>query len=72
MKTIRFTQNINLAVTIEAEIPEDWDAHEFAKDYIMKITVDEPDDPMENGDGFSITELSLDGAETTETMVWDS
>lgn len=72
MKNIRFTQSINLSVTIEAQIPDDWDSDTFAEEFIVKITVDEPDDPADNGNGFTISELSLDGAETTDTTVWSA
>lgn len=72
MKTVRFTQSINLSVTVEAQIPEDWDSDTFAEEFIVKLTVDEPDDPADNGIGCIISELMLDGAETTDTTVWSA
>lgn len=73
MKNIRFTQNINLSVTIEAQVPNDWDdldTQAFANDWITSITVNEPDDSLENGEGFTVTEVSLDGAEVIDATVW--
>ena len=72
MKNIRFTQTIKISVTIEAEV-NDWDDLEtqaFANDWITNITVSEPDDSLENGTGFTITGMSLEGAEVIDATVW--
>lgn len=70
MKNIRFTQVISLSVTVEAEIPNDWDSDVFADEWITNVTVNEPDDPADNGDGFVVTGLHLDSAEVIDTTVW--
>lgn len=62
MKSIRFTQNINLNVEIEASVPDDWtdkDVKDFVTDCVVGITIDDPDDHLENGTEVDITSLIL-------------
>lgn len=68
MKNIRFTQSINMSVTVEVQVPNDWsdeNIHEFTKDFPVAIEVngiDEPDVVVES--------ISLDGAEITDAQLW--
>lgn len=68
MKKVRFTQNIILTVTVDVEMPDDWDSQEFADDWVCNITVDEPNDGFIGE--YTIHELVLDGAELTDATVW--
>lgn len=70
METIRFTQTVMVKVTVEAEVPMDWDdadIQHYEENCELNFTVnpvdswDEPED-----DEPVITSLSLDSAETTE------
>jgi hypothetical protein len=70
MNKIRFTQTIKLSVTVEAEIPSDWNADTFAEEWITNVTVSEPSDPAENGKGFIINQLSLDDTDLDDVEVW--
>ena len=74
MKNVRFTQSINLSVTIEATVPDDWtdeNINDFATDCVVGITIDDPDDSAYNGDGVTLTFLGLDGADVSEGIVWE-
>lgn len=75
MKNIRFTQSINLSVTIEASVPDDWtdeDIQEFTKECVVGITIDDPaDHPDYNGNDVTFEEFSLDGAEITDAILWE-
>lgn len=71
MKTIRFTQSINLSVTIEATVPDNLNEDEtfdFARDFPTLVTVDI--DPLFNDEEVTIDGISLDGAEVTDAQVW--
>jgi hypothetical protein len=70
MNKIRFTQTIKVNVTVEAEIPSDWNADTFAEEWITSITVGEPNDPADNGIGFNILQMSLDNADLDDVEVW--
>lgn len=75
MKTIRFTQSINLSVTIDAEVPDNWtddDIDDFVTDCHTYVNVDEPDDPAYNGRDVKLVSVHLDGAEITDGTLWDS
>lgn len=66
MKNVRFTQNINVCVTVEAQIPEHWDSHVFANAWVTNVVINELDSSKE----FVITELTMDSAEITDSTVW--
>jgi hypothetical protein len=74
MKNIRFTQSLNMAVTIEASVPDDYtddDIFHFANEFSLSTTVDVPDYPAYDDDNYEITGLSLDGVTIVEAYVWD-
>lgn len=72
MKTIRFTQDLNVVLTIEAEVPDDWtedDTYDYSKELSLTFTVNE--DPMlPNLFDANITGLSLDSVYLTDTHDW--
>lgn len=74
MKTIRFTQELNTVVTIEAEVPDDWnedDTYDYSRELSLTFTVNE--DPMlPNLFDANITELSLDSVYLTDTHLGGS
>lgn len=72
MKNIRFTQSINLSVTVEVSVPDDLsdeDIHELAKEFPLGVTLYSP-----QGDnlptGTELLSQKLDGAEITDAQVW--
>lgn len=71
MKTIRFTQSINVSVTIEVSVPEDLnedEAFDLARDFPTLVTVDV--DPYSKDEDITVESISLDGAEVTDAQVW--
>lgn len=72
MKRIRFTQSINLSITVETEVPEGWtdeDIYEFTKDCPTGITLSTPD-PEYLPDNVVYLNQQLEGAEVTDAIVW--
>lgn len=71
MKTIRLTQELNVLLTIEAEVPEDWtedDTYDYSKELSLTFTVDE-NTMLPNLFDASIIGLSLDSVYLTDTHV---
>ena len=68
MKTIRFTQAVELTVNIEALVPDDWtdeDITEFAREYAIRCTVDVDESETE----VQIEEMYLEHAEIVFSTV---
>lgn len=71
MKTIRFTQSINLSVTVEVTVPEEWneaDLSDYAKEFPTSISVGVS--PEFHDDLVTVDGVSMDHAETTDAQVW--
>jgi len=65
MKTILFTQSVELTLDVEANVPDDWtpeDIEDFAKNFETVITVDVPQDFTELHDGVTINTIVVDNA----------
>lgn len=72
MKNIRFTQSINLSVTVEVSVPDDMsdeDIHELARNCPLEVMVDYPTSDELPDDVVYISQ-KIDGAEITDGQVW--
>lgn len=71
MKTIRFTQSINLSVTVEVTVPDEWNEHDlsdYAKEFPVAISV--AVSPEHHDDLVTVDGVSMDYAEITDAQVW--
>ena len=70
MKTIRFTQSINMSVTIQANVPDDWDdeaIQNFAEEAMLNVVVTSADDFNDHAEDITV---ELDHAEINDAQVW--
>jgi hypothetical protein len=70
MKTIRFTQSINMSVTIQANVPDDWDdeaIQNFAEEAMLNVVVTSADDFNDPAEDITV---ELDHAQIEDAQVW--
>lgn len=70
MKTITFNQTMNLEVTFEVEIPDDWnsdDVDDLVRNMESNLTV-----VANEGDGYRVVSESLDCAEIVSAQLLEN
>lgn len=69
MKTIQFTQSLNVSVTFAVTVPDDYEADtikELAEEFVSTVTVD-----AESNDEYTVTGIFVDGVDINETEILD-